>query len=95
MSVLFRARVASFMTGVAVTSVHAIYQLKKELVQSQDVLINQVRGNTGSLTRAYELNLNQFLNWYNFGGGVYFSPLLSFIPIFVLTFVFLMRFAGK
>ena len=39
---LFRARLASFMTGVAVTSVFAIYQLKKDLVESQELVVKQV-----------------------------------------------------
>ena len=42
MSLLFRTRVASFFAGVAVTSVYAIYQLKRDLQESQDTLINQV-----------------------------------------------------
>ena len=42
MSVLLRARIASFMTGVAVTSVFAIYQLKKDLDESQEIVVKQV-----------------------------------------------------
>lgn len=43
MSVLLRARLASFMTGVAVTSVYSIYQLKRDLQESHDLVAKQVR----------------------------------------------------
>jgi len=43
MSVLFRARIASFLSGVAVTSVYAIYQLRKDLTDSHDFLAERVR----------------------------------------------------
>lgn len=42
MSVLFRARVSSFLAGVAVMGVHATYQLKMHLVESQDLLVKEV-----------------------------------------------------
>jgi hypothetical protein len=44
MSVLFRARVSSFLAGAAVMGAHAIYQLKKELVESRDLLVREVGG---------------------------------------------------
>ena len=42
MSVLFRARVASFLSGVAVAGVFGVVQLRKDLEESKDALISQV-----------------------------------------------------
>ena len=41
MSVLLRARISSFLSGVAITGVFAVYQLRKELVESQALLVQQ------------------------------------------------------
>ena len=43
MSVLFRARLASFMSGVAVSGGFAFFQLKKDIVDSHELLVKQVR----------------------------------------------------
>lgn len=42
MSVLLRARVASFLCGVAVAGVFGVYNLKHDLKSSHDLLADQV-----------------------------------------------------
>ncbi len=42
MSVLFRARLSSFLAGVAVMGAYSTYQLKMHLVESQDILVKEV-----------------------------------------------------
>ena len=46
MSVLLRTRVASFLSGVAVTGVYAVYELRKDLVEGHQLLVKQVRAGT-------------------------------------------------
>lgn len=58
MSVLLRARIASFMSGVAVTSVFAIYQLKKDLDESQEIVVKQVLSR--KFNKAVELNFIEY-----------------------------------
>ena len=43
MSVLLRTRVASFLSGVAVTGVFAVYELRRDLAEGQALLVKQVR----------------------------------------------------
>jgi hypothetical protein len=46
MSVLLRTRVASFLSGVAVTGAYAVYELRKDLVEGHQLLVKQVRDGT-------------------------------------------------
>lgn len=51
MSVLFRARLSSFLSGVAVAGVFGVLQLRKDLQEANESLIEQVEKASKDLDR--------------------------------------------
>lgn len=49
MSLLLRARVSSFLAGVAVAGVFGVYQLRRDVVESHDAILTQTERHCGAL----------------------------------------------